>query len=205
MTSNLLNKLAKAYQVILNPFVIPTLGIIIIMNFLPGLEFYTSKAKLILLSIVFLSTCFLPLLFIAIISKTPGYNKAMPEHRDRIIPYFFTAVSIFMGAQLLAKLPFPSVFRLIMAGTSLILVMLFIVTLWWKISAHMAAMGGLVGMLLALVFKYGMGMLTMVVLTILLSGIMGTCLIYLRKNSPVQVYSGFGASFMVMYIMVYFF
>ncbi len=205
MTHKVFKTTAQIVSWVFHPFVIPTFGILLIMNSMPGFDHYPIKAKGVLLLIVFLSTGLLPILFTLITTLLQSQNPELNSYRNRVVPYFFTAISIFIGAQFLAKLPIPPIFRLIMVGSGLILVLLFMFTIRWKISGHTTALGGLLGTLLALTFKYGLNLLWPVVMVILISGAVGTSLIYLNKHIPWQVYVPFAASLVLMYLMVYLF
>jgi membrane-associated phospholipid phosphatase len=182
---------------------IPTIGFLVVMAYLPGLELYSIKAKYILLVIVFISTGMLPLIFLRIISLSPGYNRELNHHKERILPYLFNALSSFLGLQLLIKLPFHSVYSSLMIGTFVLLVFLSIISFWWKISEHTAGIGGLLGILLALIFKYGLNLLYPVIATILIAGAVASSRLYLKKHTPSQVYAGFGFSALLMFILVY--
>jgi hypothetical protein len=205
MRSNYYKTLATLFSLALHPLVVPTLGVLLVMGYLPGLELYSFKAKLFLLAVVFVSTFLLPLIFAGVMLLSPGADRQFSHHKERIIPYFFTAISIFMGSQFLARLPFPSVFRLILLGTTAILVILFMVTIWWKIAGHTAGMGGLLGTLLALTFKYGLDLFYPTVAVVLLSGMVASSLLYLEKHTSMQLGAGFGVSVSVLFFMVYFF
>lgn len=205
MKDRIFKILAQGFSGIFNPFLIPILAYWIILNYLPGIENYSTKVKLLLLGIVFISTCLLPLIFLLVASLSPGINRDMMHHRDRILPFIFSAFSIFMGAQLIGKLPIPSVFRVFLLGASMLLIVLFVVTLKWKISGHGAGVGGLVGALCALTFKYGIDLTWPIIASILISGAVGTSRIYLHKHTPAQVYAGFSAGLLIMYLVIYFF
>lgn len=201
-----LNKyLALFFSGVFNPFIIPSLTAFIILNYLPGFELYSFRVKYILMLIVAASTCIIPLIFLLIVSLSPNINRDMMHHRDRILPYIFSAFSIFMGAQLIRKLPLPHIFSLFLLGSCLVLILLFAITIKWKISGHAAGVGGLVGTMLAITFKYGIDLTWPIIGAILISGAVGSSRILLHKHTPAQVYAGFGASVLCMYLTIYFF
>ncbi len=198
--------LAQFFSGVFNPFLIPSIGLFTLMVFIPGTEFYSSKLKLIIYLITFLSTCVIPLLFILILSLNPSFDRAMEHHSDRIIPYLFTAFSTFLGAQLIGKLPLPhpNVFRLFLLGTSFILIILLVVTWFWKISGHASGVGGLLGASLAMTFRFGIDITWIIAVLFVISGAVGTSRVYLKKHTPAQVYAGFSMSIAVMFSLVYF-
>ena len=66
-----------------------------------------------------------------------------------------------------------------------------IVTIRWKISMHMTAIGGLCGFLLVWGMNYQGDVRNAFILFLLLSGILATSRLYLKKHTPLQVYLGF--------------
>lgn len=196
---------AHFFSAVFNPFLVATFGFLVILYHMPGLQYYTPKIKAMLVGIVFTTTCILPMLFILLISFTSNIKRNMEHQKDRLLPYLFSAFSIFMGAQLMGKLPIPGIFRLFMLGIVLSLVLLFMVTLKWKISGHAAGMGGMLGTFLALLFKYRMDLQWIILATILVAGLVGSSRLILNKHTPAQVYVGFSLSLLVMYLTVYFF
>ncbi|MFA9388388.1 MAG: hypothetical protein ACERKD_01185 [Prolixibacteraceae bacterium] len=155
--------------------------------------------------IVCASTCIIPLIFMLIVSLSPNINLDMMHHRDRILPYIFSAFSLYLGAQLVGKLPVPHIFSLFLLASCLILILLFAITTKWKISGHMAGVGALVGSLLSITFKYGIDLTYPIIASILIAGAVGSSRIILKKHSSAQVYAGFGLSVLCMYVTIYFF
>lgn len=197
--------IAQLFSGIFHPLLIPTIAYWIILNFLPGAGVYNSKIEMLLLGIVFVTTCVLPIVFILILSLRPDFDRKMMNHRDRIMPFLFTAFSTFLGAQLIGKLPIPHVFRTFLLGMCIVLIVLFLITMQWKISAHTASIGGLIGVLFGLTFKYGINLTFPIIIFVLIAGIIGSVRIYLGKHSPAQVYSGFAIGLAMMYSVIYFF
>lgn len=205
MTDKFSKYAAHFFSFVLNPFLVPTFGFLIILYHLPGLQYYSPKIKAILTGIIVISTCILPLLFILLISFTSNVKRDLLQTKDRLLPYLFSAFSVFLGAQLLGKLPVPGIFRLYLLGLVLILISLFTITLKWKISGHTAALGGVLGTFLALLFKYRMELLWIIVIVIILAGIVATARLLLNKHTPSQIYAGFFLSLIIMYFTIYFF
>lgn len=196
---------AQVISFVFNPFIIPSLALWIVLNHMPGFEMYTTRIKSILFLIVAASTCVIPILFLLILTLSPNINRDMMHHRDRILPYIFSAFSIYMGAQLLGKLPVPRIFSLFLTGSSIVLVVLFVITTKWKISGHGAGVGGLVGTLLSITFRYGIDLTWPIIAAILIAGAVGSSRILLEKHTPAQVYAGFSVGLVFMYATIYLF
>ena len=80
-----------------------------------------------------------------------------------------------------------------------------LVNIWWKISTHTAAIGGVTGALMAFAELFSFNPVWCLCLAILLSGVLGTARIILRQHSLGQVVAGFligavCAFFTILYI-----
>jgi hypothetical protein len=186
-----------------NPFLIPTLGLWLIMGYIPGVDFFSVKLKLILLGVLFFSTCLLPFVFISLGKLHRGWNIESEHYLNRVMPYLFTALSAFFGSQLLGKLPVPGIFRVFLLAICLIMVIATLLSFKWKVSEHLLALGGFLGSLLALNFKYGMNVFWLIVAVVLVSGIVGTSRLYLEKESQKQVYASFLIGMGCMFVLLF--
>ncbi|MDA3881509.1 MAG: hypothetical protein PF436_14050 [Prolixibacteraceae bacterium] len=204
MTNNILKYIAQFFSFVFNPFLIPTMGFLIVYYNMPSVELYTDKVRNILLGIVFVSTFVLPIFFIFLMTVSKRINYNMMHHRERLLPYIFSAFSILLGAQLLGKLPVPEIYKMFLLATCLILIILFFITMKWKISGHAAGMGGLVGLLVGVALKYGIEINAYIIASLIISGIVCSTRLYLKKHNPAQVYAGFSISSLFMFSVIYF-
>jgi membrane-associated phospholipid phosphatase len=62
---------------------------------------------------------------------------------------------------------------------------------WWKISTHTAAIGGVAGALFVFAEFFGFNPVWWLSLTFILAGILGTSRMILRQHSLAQVIAGF--------------
>lgn len=66
-----------------------------------------------------------------------------------------------------------------------------IVTIRWKISMHMTAIGALCGFVFILGMKYLGDVINLLPLLILVSGLVASARLYLKQHTPAQVYVGY--------------
>lgn len=66
-----------------------------------------------------------------------------------------------------------------------------IVTLRWKISMYMTAIGALCGFVFILGIKYLGDVINLLPLLILVSGLVASARLYLKRHTPAQVYAGY--------------
>jgi membrane-associated phospholipid phosphatase len=67
-----------------------------------------------------------------------------------------------------------------------------LINVWWKISTHTAAIGGVAGALIAFSLIFGFNPIWWLCLVIILAGMVGTSRMILRQHSLSQVITGFG-------------
>ncbi|MCF8361629.1 MAG: phosphatase PAP2 family protein [Prolixibacteraceae bacterium] len=204
MTDKILKSTAQLFSFVFNPFLMPTMGFLIVYFNMPGVELYTPKMRNILIGIIFVSTFVLPMFFVMLMAASKRINYNMMHHRERLLPYIFSAFSILLGAQLLGKLPVPNVYKLFMLATCLILIVLFFITMKWKISGHASGMGGFTALLIAVSLKYGIDLTAYIIAAIIVSGLVCSSRLYLKKHNPAQVYAGLGISSVFMFSIIYF-
>lgn len=197
-------KLAKVISIIFHPVVIPTLGILLLLNSGFYFSMLSWEAKRFILLVVFFTSCILPMLMVSLLALNTKFDINMPQSTDRILPLLATAVFYYLGFVLLGKISVFPVLRLYMLASVLVIVALLIISLKWKISNHMAAVGGLGGTFFALSFRYGLNPVYSLLVIIIVSGLVGTARLALSRHSIWQIIAGYLLGFCVLCLVVYF-
>lgn len=154
--------------------------------------------------VIFFSTCILPLLSIAGLAFNPKFDISLNNHRDRVFPLLSSAVFYYLGYMLLSKANAFQIFKLFMLGSVFLILILLVISFYWKISNHTAAIGALTGTLLSLSFRTGNNPVLSLVLVILVSGIVGTARLILNKHDIWQILAGYGVGVFVFYLVIFF-
>lgn len=162
------------------------------------------EAKRYVMLIVFFTTCILPLLSVSIMAVSPKFDINMPKSTDRVFPLLAASVFYYLGFVLLGRVSMFPVFKLYMLASVLVIVSLLVISLKWKISNHMAAIGGLAGTFFALSFRKGLNPVYSLMIIILVSGLIGTARMALKKHDVWQIIAGYALGFAILYIVVYF-
>lgn len=134
----------------------------------------------------------------------PGLNT----RTERTIPYLISALSYGACAWALYGTNAPSWLWLFPIGGMAAVVINLLLNFKWKISAHMAAMGGLT----ALVFRMAhdrliapdVNFLWVAIIVVLATGLVGTARIYLERHTLLQVIAGAASGFLCVYIATMF-
>lgn len=192
-----MKKIASLISFIFSPLLVPTYGVWVAMN-TTVLSELPARVLWGVPGVTFLITCILPLMAIAGMWRLgsvsdPGLN----ERTERTAPFTVTAVSYILCAVYLSKANAPSWLVLFMVGATFATVVSLIVNRWWKISAHMAAMGGLFGLTVRIALSdfATADMLWWVAGVAVCCGLVGTARIGLERHTPWQVAAGWANGF----------
>lgn len=176
---------------IFNPFIIPFAAFLVLFLF-SYLRMLPLQYKLLVLGIVYCFTILLPMVSIFLFQKINGMKiKDLSNREKRFVPYGLTIVAYLFCLLMMYKLNMPYYMSGIIMATLLATVVCVVLNLKWKISEHMAGMGGVVGGLLCFSFLFNYNPVWWLCLFILIAGVLGTARILLKQHTLGQVLSGF--------------
>lgn len=201
------NKAAKVISFIFHPVFMPVYGFLLLFSFkniFAQLIFF--KAKLMILSLVTMTTVVFPLLVIYIM-KRQGFIKSvtMDDRSERVIPYMVVSLFYFTAYHMLRQLELPFVYSLFMMGSALLVALVTLISFRWKISAHMVGIGGIAGILTGLSFNLSVNLIILIGAMILLGGIIGSARLKLNAHKPSEIYSGFLLGVFIMSVLFFIF
>jgi hypothetical protein len=185
-------QLSKFISIILHPIFMPLLAFHLTLETLPYLVFSISQYLNYIYGIVIFCTIILPLLSIFFLMRKGRVGSLeMSNHKERSPPLFRTAIWMSLGFFMLSNiLLYTPILKAEILGAILIVLLAGIISRFWKISLHLLAIGGVVGIFIALQLMEG-GVLYLLLIFILLSGILGVARIKQKAHNHTQVYVGF--------------
>jgi hypothetical protein len=200
MTSNKFIILsARITSFVFHPLLIPTIGFLLLFN----TDFYFTlipwTIKRMILLIVFLSTCLLPAFSLGFLGYSQKIDLKMEKSTDRIFPLILSSIFYYSGYMILDRLPIFPIYKFFLIASILVQIALMFVSMIWKISAHSAAIGGLLGGVMAISFLLNENPVYLILGLILISGMVGSSRLILEKHNNRQVYFGFLLGFLIMF------
>ena len=177
------------------PFYLPILGLVILF-FLTYLRQYPPQYKFYVLAVVYFFTILLPTFLIHLYRNYQGWTPIELGSRERrIVPYIISILCYFTCLYIMERMHTPFFMRSIVASALIIQIVCAFINIWWKISTHTAAIGGVAGALLVFsdIFRFTPTWWMCVVLVI--AGILGTSRMLLRQHTLSQVLVGFFTGF----------
>ena len=180
---------ARIFSTVLSPLLMPTLGVFLAL-WGTVLCYIPTGTRLVVMLVVFGITCIMPMVAIAVMHNLKIIeDKRLVKREERWLPYIATVLCYICSAVYLHHIHTPQWVVVFMAGGAAACVVSTIVTLWWKISAHMAGIGGVLAFAVR-IYIDGYDVVDMkfvIALLVLLAGCLGSSRIFMNRHSFMQV------------------
>lgn len=194
---------ARILSALFTPFYLPILGLIALFMF-SYMSLLPVKYKLFVLMVVYLFTILLPTLLIHFYRRYQGWSLIELGIKERrMVPYIISILCYFFCFYLMTLLHIALLIRLIVIIAFVIQVVCAFINIWWKISTHTAAIGGIASTLVAYSIGFGYDPTWWFCLLLLIGGLVGTARMILRQHSLGQVVCGFVAGIMAAAFTIY--
>ena len=181
---------ARVASMLITPFYLPVMGVIAVFIF-SYLNMLPWQTKLSLVLMVYLFTVLIPTLLIHIYRTYHGWTLIQLGQRERrMVPYVMSIMCYLTCFYIMNRLHLPHLLTSILMVALVIQILCAVINVWWKISTHTAAVGGVVGSLLAFSILLNFNPIWWLCLTIVVSGVVGSSRIILRQHSQTQVTCG---------------
>lgn len=199
--------LANAVSIVFHPFFLPTYALLLLFAINPFLfSDDTGGLQARLIMIVMINTFIFP--FIAIlIMKQIGFvsSTELDSREERILPYIAACLFYFWCYMSIKSLPINFVASQLMLGATISVFATFFFNLFFKISAHSAAMGNLLALII-LVYPLSVYNLNALIFVIIFLGaVVATARYFLNKHTLAQLASGYIVGFISQWIAFTFF
>ena len=182
---------AKIVSVIFTPFYLPITGMVAVFLF-SYLRIIPWTYKLSILLMVYLFTVLIPTMLIRLYRRYQGWSLLHLLARERrVIPYVISILCYFTCYNILTHHNVPHIITSILVAALVVQILCALVNVWWKISTHTAAIGGVTGGVIAFAFIFNFNPIWWLTLVILLGGLVGSSRMMLRQHTLAQVVCGF--------------
>ncbi len=209
----LVQYLAHIISYLFHPILIPTYAMILLIWCNPykfGHLFYKDLVftgdSLFILRTTVLNSIFFPLFTITLM-KMLGFinNYDVKTRNERILVYIATFIYFLSTFIAFYKLSFHEAITDVMLGSTIAVgAALFITAAFMKISAHAIGVGGLLAIVLSAINLSVRDLSFVLMATILIAGIVGTCRLLVDAHEPREVYAGYMVGFICMALVFIF-
>jgi len=197
---------SKIISFLFHPLLMPTYALIIMFNSNTHFSFMPFEAQRLIYILVFSTTFLIPVGIIPfLINLRIISNFSLEKSNERIIPLSITAVSYYFSYYILSRLPVSTLgfIQTMILGSLVLIILSLIITLKWKISAHLIGIGGLLASMFFYAIYFGANFIFLLIGVSLISGAVGYARLNLQVHSPAQVYFGFLTGFIGMFSILY--
>ncbi len=194
------DRVARFLSFLFHPLLIPTYLLVILL----GIDTTYSvllplKMKLLVVGTILVTTFIFPLIVIFIMFRMKIVSSLyLPLREERIFPLITVAIFYYLTFYLIRNVYLPQNFQLFILGATLLTVVTLAVTLFFRISMHMIALGSITGLFIGMAITSDGYALFLVFGTILISGLTGSARLKLNAHQPVEIYSGWLMGAIVM-------
>lgn len=177
---------------VFQPLLMPSYAMILLMQ-LPLFQILGVYYRALAIIGTILFTAIFPALpILMMVRKGQIKDIFISQREERTMPYLFSLLAYFFWILFLWRtLQFPSEFIALAIGTVVSLILMVIINFKWKISAHLAGMGGFVGCLIGVSYIVGINPLWLIILSLIVSGLVAISRIYLKAHTLSQTIGGF--------------
>jgi len=181
----------------------PTLVFYTLLFYLGNSTNLTDKGKWTVVSLVFFTTCLIPMVTVIMFRLTKVIKDLhMKDRKDRFIPFIFITIFYLAVALLIMDQEWMNpLMQLTFKSITAVVVMTNLITFRWKISAHAAGVAGWLGFAVACASKFpGTSELFVPILAaITLNGLVYWSRLYLNAHKPLEIWAAALLGFSVCY------
>ena len=184
--------IAQIAAYILHPLFVPIYLMLFLMEVEPVMSLYFGgDKKNFFLLILVLNVVIGPIVSMLILKRNGWIDSlTMPTLKGRSVSYLLTAILYIATYFLVLKIGLPIVTKALFIGLIAVLLLLSAISIKFKISAHLAALGGVLGVFVWMVHFYGIWEMSWFFVILLLTGLQASSRLYLQAHSEREVLMG---------------
>lgn len=190
---------ARFITFLFHPLLMPTVGLLMILNSGTYLSLLDPAAKRAVLFVMSLGTLLFPLMMIPVLyyrNMITSLQDASKE--ERFLPYVIILILYIITFVYFVRLPLSRIIHGYVLSVTILLFFLLLLNIKFRICGHMAAIGGIAGLIIGLIFLYETPLQGFLIMTLLAGGLTGSARLILGVQRPVEVYTGFMLGFAVV-------
>jgi hypothetical protein len=196
-------RLSSIISILFHPVVMPLAGVFILLNWGGWLNMIPPEGKRYILLVVAVTTLLLPLAMMPLLMRFKIISDyRLSEISERRVPLLIMALLYMAGAYILQKADAPVILSLFLNGSSMVVLTVAIINWRWKISTHLAGIGGVTGMVLAISLRWMLNEQLILAILFLMAGLAGYARLRNDEHTPGQVYTGYLVGFVINFFLI---
>lgn len=192
-----LSRLARVLSWTLHPFLLPVYLVVFLLTDTP-FAFYSAGARFYFAWVILLYGVVIPVLTLALLRSLGRLSDwRVDSRRERRWPLLVGTLCYLLCAVTLAKVPSAIFLRKFILAAACCEALCFVVSLRWKISLHLTAMGAVVALLVVMEFVAPTRSLLPLFAALFGAGLLASARLYLGCHNGLQVLAGFSGGFLL--------
>lgn len=188
-----LNILSQTASIVLYPMLMPMYGMLLYALSTRGqMSIYSTAYMGMYLSGTAILTLFIPIALLLILWRK-GYVSSLhiDDAKQRTTPYIYTLICYGFWAYFLrVVMKLPMFLFLVAIGAIIALLAVTIINHWWKISAHLTGLGGLIGGICSYALYASVMPMGLICGLLVVALLLMYARLYLNAHTPLQVVCG---------------
>lgn len=196
----------KIISLVFQPLLMPTYGIMMLMN----MDVFSPMPMLwrwIAIAGTFIFTGILPAVPVLLMMRRGEVHDIFISKREeRTMPYLFSFLAyVFWAMFMWRTMQFPIFIVAMGIGSAASIFIIVLINLRWKISAHLAGIGGLAGAIFGVSYRMAINPFWLFIIVLSVSAIVALSRIGLKAHTPGQTLAGFVVGFLTIFLPCIFF
>lgn len=199
-----MKQISRFISSIFQPLLMPIYSVVLLFVYTHFRIMYASQFLSLLIPTALFTYIVPGFLFYLMLRFKIISDLSLLKRRDRFAPYTITMVCFLFLIYYFYTAGLPRWFLMMLIAPVITMILATIITLWWKISAHMFGVSSLIGGVMSVSYfveKNNPYYLFMILIVI--AGLIATSRLILRRHTPNQVYAGFFLGFIVSFSCVW--
>ena len=196
--------LAKFISSVFQPLLMPIYSVALLFVYTHFKFIYANQFLMLIIPTV-LFTFLIPGVLIYMMMRVGIISDlSLSKRQDRFAPYSVTMLSFGFLIYYFYNLGLPLWFLMMLVAPIVTMIIATVITLWWKISAHMFGVSSLIGGVMSIsYFVEKSNPYILFMLLFVIAGMVGVSRLILRRHTPNQVYAGFLLGFVVSFSCIW--
>jgi len=192
----LMRRIASLVSVILHPLLMPSLGLLLLLNSGSYISLLDPAAKRAILFVMALGTLIFPLMMLPVFFyRNLVYNQKGNMAEERWVPRMIILILYIITTVYFLRLPLNSIIQGYVLSVTIAFTLLVLLNIRLKISVHLAGPGGITGLIIGLIMTFKVPLEGYLLLALLAAGLLGTARLLSEEHRPYEIYTGFGIGF----------
>jgi hypothetical protein len=201
-----MKKIATFLSYLFHPLIMPSLGLLLLLNSGTYLSLLDPAAKRAILFVMVLGTLVFPLMMLPILYYRNLVSSIQDATKqERLVPQIIILILYVITFVYFNKLPLSRVIHAYVLSSSLVLLLVILLNLRLNICFHSAALGGLTGLIITVIFLYETPLQGILMLSLLAGGLTGSSRIAMGLQKAWEILLAYvlGISVVLVTILIY--